>query len=57
VATKALAWSGLKGGTIGVGFDDAHFGLQQMKTEIDLAGRGLPGPARRGAERYEVRVR
>jgi hypothetical protein len=37
-----LAWSGLKGGEIGVGFDDAHFGLQQMKTEIDLAGQAYP---------------
>jgi len=42
VATKALAWSGLKGGEIGVGFDDAHFGLQQMETEIDLAGQAYP---------------
>jgi hypothetical protein len=42
VATKALAWSGLRGGKIGVGFDDAHFGLQQMKTEIDLVGQTYP---------------
>ncbi len=33
-----MAWSGLRGGKIGVGFDDADFGPQQMETEIDLAG-------------------
>lgn len=42
MATKALAWVGLRGGQIGVGFDDTHFGLQQMKTEIDLVGQAYP---------------
>jgi hypothetical protein len=42
VATKALAWAGLNGGQIGVGFDDGHFGLNQMRTEIDLVGRAYP---------------
>ncbi len=42
MGTKALAWSGLKGGKIGIGFHDTHFGLQQMETEIDLAGQAYP---------------
>ena len=42
MGTIALAWSGLKGGKIGVGFDDAHFGPQQIKTEIALAGQAYP---------------
>jgi hypothetical protein len=42
VATRALAWSGLKGGTISVGFDDGHFGPDQMRTEIDLVGQAYP---------------
>jgi hypothetical protein len=42
VGTKALAWSGLKGGKIDIGLHDTHFGLQQMETEIDLAGQAYP---------------
>jgi hypothetical protein len=42
VATRALAWSGLKGGTISVGFDDEHFVPEQMRTEIDLVGQAYP---------------
>jgi len=42
VGTRALAWSGPRGGEIGVGFDDAHFNPRQMETEIDLAGRAYP---------------
>ena len=42
MATKALAWSGPKGGKIGVGFDDGHFGLEQMRAEIDLVGEAYP---------------
>ena len=42
MATKALAWSGPKGGKIGVGFDDGHFGLEQMRTQIDLVGEAYP---------------
>ena len=42
MATRALAWSGLKGGTISVGFDDGHFAPEQMRTEIDLVGQAYP---------------
>jgi len=42
VGTRALAWSGPRGGEIGVGFEDAHFNPRQMETEIDLAGRAYP---------------
>ena len=42
MAARALAWSGLKGGKIGVGFDDGHFGPGQMSAEIDLVGRAYP---------------
>ncbi len=42
MGTIALAWSGPRGGEIGVGFDDAHFNPRQMETEIDLAGRAYP---------------
>ncbi len=42
MATKALAWSGFRGGQIGIGFDDAHFGFQQMRAEIDLVGQAYP---------------
>jgi hypothetical protein len=42
VTTKALAWSGPEGGKIGVGFDDGHFGLEQMRAEIDLLGEAYP---------------
>ena len=42
MATKALAWSGPKGGKIGVGFDDGHFNLEQMRAEIDLVGEAYP---------------
>jgi len=42
VGAKALAWSGPKGGTIGVGFDDAHFDLRQMSAEILFVGEAYP---------------
>jgi len=42
VGTRALAWSGPRGGEIGVGFDDPHFNSRQMETESDLAGRAYP---------------
>ena len=42
MATKALAWSGLKGGQISVGFDDGHFGSEQMRAEIDFVGEAYP---------------
>ena len=37
MATIALAWSDPRDGRVGVGFDDAHFGLRQMRAEIDSA--------------------
>jgi hypothetical protein len=37
-----LAWSGPRGGQIGVGFDDGHFGIRQMRAEIDSAGQAYP---------------
>ncbi len=42
MAKRALAWSGPRGGQIGVGFDDGHFGLQEMRVEIDLVGEAYP---------------
>ena len=42
MATKALAWSGPKGGKIGVGFDEGHFSLEQMRAQIDLLGEAYP---------------
>ena len=42
MGAKALAWSGPKGGTIGVGFDDGQFGSEQMRTEIAFASQALP---------------
>ena len=37
-----MAWSGPKGGTIAVGFDDAHFDLQQMSAEILFVREAYP---------------
>ena len=37
-----MAWSGPKGGTIGVGFDDAHFDFRQMSAEILFVGEAYP---------------
>jgi hypothetical protein len=31
---RVLSWLGIKGGRIEVGFDDAHFGIEEMRTEI-----------------------
>jgi hypothetical protein len=31
---RVLSWSGTNGGRIEVGFDDKHFGLEAMQTEI-----------------------
>ncbi len=42
MAKKALVWLGPKGGTIGVSFDDGHFGPEQMRTEIDLVDQAYP---------------
>jgi hypothetical protein len=37
-----LAWTGPKGGTVGVGFDDGHFGLEEMSAEIAFVGEAYP---------------
>jgi hypothetical protein len=40
-----LVWTGPRGGQIGVGFDDGHFGPEQMENEIasaDVAYPSLP---------------
>ena len=42
MAAHMLAWTGPKGGQIDVGFDDWHFGPEQMRTEIDFARRDHP---------------
>jgi hypothetical protein len=42
VAARVLEWTGPEGGTIGVGFDDGHFGPERMKAEIDSARRAYP---------------
>ena len=36
MAACVLSWRGSKGGQIGVGFDDEHFSLAQMREEIAL---------------------
>ncbi len=42
MAARVLEWTGPEGGTIGVGFDDGHFGLERIKAEIDSARRAYP---------------
>ena len=42
MATRALEWMGPKGGMIGVGFDDGHFNLDEVKAQIDFAGEAYP---------------
>jgi len=42
VGACVLSWRGPKGGQIGVGFDDEHFSLAQMKEEIDKVRRAHP---------------
>ena len=37
-----LEWTGPEGGTIAVGFDDAHFGPEQMMVEIAFADEAHP---------------
>jgi hypothetical protein len=36
VAAQVVSWSGPAGGKIYVGFDDEHFGLEEMRNEIDF---------------------
>jgi hypothetical protein len=42
VASRVFMWSGPNGGKIGVGFDDEHFSLTQMRAEIDSVGEAYP---------------
>jgi hypothetical protein len=42
VTALMLEWTGPGGGTIGIGFDDAHFGTGRRRAEIDLARRAYP---------------
>jgi hypothetical protein len=42
VAACVLSWRGAKDGQIGVGFDDEHFSLAQMREEIDLVCESHP---------------
>jgi hypothetical protein len=42
VTALMLEWTGPEGGTIGVDFDDGHFGTERMRAEIDLARRAYP---------------
>jgi hypothetical protein len=36
MSMRVLSWRGPRGGEIDVSFDDEHFGLKEMQTEIDL---------------------
>jgi hypothetical protein len=42
VASHVFLWSGPEGGLISIGFDDEHFGLLQMRAEIDLMREAHP---------------
>jgi hypothetical protein len=42
MGASMLVWTGPRGGQIGVGFDDGHFGPEQMQAEIALACRAHP---------------
>jgi hypothetical protein len=42
VASHVFLWSGPEGGQISIGFDDEHFGLPQMRAEIDLMREAHP---------------
>ena len=42
MAARMLEWTGPEGGTIAVGFDDAHFGPEQMMVEIAFADEAHP---------------
>jgi hypothetical protein len=42
VASHVFLWSGPGGGQISIGFDDEHFGLPQMRAEIDLMRAAHP---------------
>ncbi len=42
MAACVLSWRGSRGGQIGVGFDDNHFSLAQMRAEIDSVCKAHP---------------
>ena len=42
MAARVLSWFGPKGGRIGVGFDDEHFGCAEMQVEIDFMQQAHP---------------
>jgi hypothetical protein len=42
VASHVFLWSGPEGGQISIGFDDAHFGLPQMRDEINFMRAAHP---------------
>ena len=42
MASHVLLWSGSEGGQISIGFDDEHFGLPQMRAEIDFMRTAHP---------------
>ncbi len=39
---RVLSWSGAKGGKIDVSFDDEHFGVKEMQSEIDSIHQAHP---------------
>ena len=42
MSLRVLSWLGTKGGKIAVSFDDDHFGLKEMQTEIDFLHQAHP---------------
>ena len=42
MASHVFLWSGPEGGQISIGFDDAHFGLPQMRAEINFMRAAHP---------------
>jgi hypothetical protein len=39
---RVLSWSGTKGGKIAVSFDDEHFGVKEMQSELDFTRQAHP---------------
>ena len=42
MSMRVLSWSGPKGGKIDVSFDDEHFGVEEMQSEIDFVHQAHP---------------
>ena len=42
MASHVFLWSGPQGGQISIGFDDEHFGLPEMRAEIDFMRAAHP---------------